>query len=196
MESQSEQDLLMDNYLLGSQQTGQQDTANSLYADHMRETKVTNIIQQINPEKLVNDIEYRIRGYKKNNLTQQWVRISAKKEVNEELVSDLISYLGAILNDNTTLSNYSSAEINNIMEIVIEYIRDNLTDNDEKYNIVGDYDEMTRIANIMCHEIFSALKRAQNGMEARRIFSALKVTETNIPGEQKKGIMDTIAFWR
>ncbi len=196
MESQVQQDLLMDNYLLGSQQTGQQDTANSLYADHMRETKITNIIAQINPEKLVNDIEYRIRGYKKNSLTNQWIRISAKKEVNEELISDLVSYLGAILNDNTTLSNYSSAEINNIMEKVIDYVSDNLTDNDYKYDIVGDYDEMTRIGDIVCHEIFSALKRALNGMEARRIFSALKVTETNVPGEQRKGIMDAIAFWR
>ena len=192
----SEEDIIMQNYLQGSQQMGEQDTPNSLYADSMRETKITNIIAQINPDKLVVDIENRIRGYKKNSVTNEWVKISEKKEVNEELVSDLISYLGAILNDNTTLSNYSSAEINNIMEVVIDYVSDNLTDNDHKYDIVGDYDEMTRIGNIICHEIFSALKRALNGMEARRIFASLKVHETLNQGEQKKGLMDALAFWR
>ncbi len=191
-----EKDIIMANYMQQAQVAGEQNDPNSLYADYMREERITNIIQQINPEKLVVDIEYRIRGYKKNPRTKEWVKIADTKEVNEELVSDLVSYLGAILNDNTTLSNYSQQEINNIMVKVIDYVRDNLTDNDVKYDIVGDYDEMTRIGDIVCHEIFSALKRAMNGMEAKRIFSALKVSETLNQSEPKRGFMDQFAFWK
>jgi len=175
---------------------GQGGDPNSLYADFMREEKVKNIIEQINPDKLVVDIENRIRGFKKDQHSKQWVKISNEKVVNETMIADLISYLGPILNDNTTFSNYSSGEINNIMEKVIEYLRDNLTDNDDKYEICGDFDEMTRIADIVCHTIFSALKRAQNGMEARRIFGALKVHEslTGSP-PQRKGGFDFLKFW-
>jgi len=57
-----------------------------------------------------------------------------------------------------------------------------------------DNNEMTRIANIICMSTFAVLKRAQNGMEARRIFGALKVNESLSPQTQKKGFMDFLKF--
>ena len=168
----------------------------SIYADGLREEKVNNILGQINPEKLVIDIENRIRGYKKDPTTGEWVAITDAKQVSEELVADVVSYLGAFLNDTQTLSNYSEREINNIMEKIIDYFKDALPDNDIKYGLVDDYHEMTRIADIVCAEIFATLKRALHGMESRRIFSALRVTESLNQSPQKKSGLSALQFWK
>lgn len=107
----------------------------TVYADSMKEEKVTNIISQINPEVLLSEIEHRIRGEKKNYFTKLWEPIEAGHLVNEELVQNYISFLNAYLTQNNSLSNYSADEINNIMVIVIDYIKDDLSDNAEKYGL-------------------------------------------------------------
>lgn len=231
------QDDFMTQAYQGAVQNGEQQDPNSLYADYMREEKVRNIISQINPDLLLEDIENRIRGKIKDRFSQEWRDIGKRpKPVSELLISNYISFLGSILNQNTTLSNFSNAEINNIMGMVIEYIRDDLSDNDEEYgfakveriilpttvkvyqeyednngkvygfwverrttreievNRVVDNNEMTRIGNIICVSTFAVLKRAQNGMEARRVFGALKVTESLSPQGGKKGIFDFLKF--
>jgi hypothetical protein len=45
---------------------------------------------------------------------------------------------------------------------------------------VTDYNEMNRIGNIICMSTFAVLKRAQNGMEAQRIFKHLNISESMI----------------
>ena len=183
--------------LTAGQQPNPSYDPNALYADTMREEKMANILSQINPDNLLADIEYRIRGYKKNTLSQEWEKINKDTpEINEELVSNFMSFLGSILNQNTSMSNFSSGEINSIMDNIIEYVADDLTVNDVKYGILEDYQEMSRIGNIICMTIFSVLKRAQNGMEARRLFSALKITESLTQNPQKAGLMDAMKFWK
>lgn len=185
--------------ILAGGQQGQPpvDPTSSLYADTIREEKVTNIISQINPDNLLADIEYRIRGYKKNTMTQQWEKINPEAaDINEHLVASFMSFLGSVLNQNTSMSNFSSGEINTIMEHIIEYIADDLTVNDVKYGIVGDYQEMSRIGNIVSMTVFSVLKRAQNGMEARRVFSALKIHEQLTQAPAQKGLVDSLKFWK
>ena len=181
----------------GQQQVDPSNDPNALYADNMREEKITNILSQINPDNLLADIEWRIRGYKKDTQTDTWKKIDKKsEEVNEKLVSNFMSFLGSILNQNTSMSNFSSGEINTIMEHIIEYIADDLTVNDEKYNIVDDYQEMSRIGNIITMTVFAVLKRSMNGMEARRVLSALKITENLTQAPQQKGLMDALKFWK
>ena len=170
---------------------------NALYADSMREDKIKNILAQINPDNLLADIEWRIRGYKKDNLSDEWVKINDKSaEINKELVANFMSFLGSVLNQNTSMSNFSAGEINLIMDHIIEFIGDDLTVNDKKYGLIGNYQEMSRIGNIVCHTMFAVLKRAQNGMEARRVFSALKIHENLTQAPQSKGLMDALKFWR
>ncbi|KKN17080.1 hypothetical protein LCGC14_0969580, partial [marine sediment metagenome] len=108
----------------------------------------------------------------------------------------LMSFLGSVLNQNTTLSNYSINEINNRMELVIDYIRDDLTDNDIEYGIEGKYTEMTRIGMIVCETVSSVFRRALNGMESRRIFNALKVTESLTQAPQKQTMKEALQFWK
>jgi hypothetical protein len=226
--------------ILRMEQNRQDQDPNSLYADYMREEKVINVIQQLNPDNLLEDIEHRIRGQKKNKFNAEWEKIdsSSNKKVSGLLIENYISFLGSLLNQNTSLSNFSNTEINNLMIMIIEHVRDDLADNAEEYGFVKnktitinkpveilrtvvlsdgsiskiitskrnmdieviinsttDFNEMNRIGMIICGTTFSVFKRALNGMEARRVFGALKVTESLNQGNKKKGIMDALKFW-
>ena len=170
---------------------------NALYAENMREEKIANVIAQLDPQNLLDDIEHRLRGEKFNKLEQQWEAIGDERiSINEKLISRFMSFLGAVLNQNTTLSNYSLNEINNRMELVIEYIRDDLTDNDVEYNLEGKYTEMTRIGMIICETVSSVFRRALNGMESRRIFASLKVTESLTTAPQRQTMKEALQFWK
>ncbi len=170
---------------------------NAIYADSMREEKIANVIGQLDPQNLLDGLEHRLRGEKLNPLTNEWEPISeVPLYVHPKLISRFISFLGAVLNQNTTLSNYSIHEINNRMELVIDFVRDDLADNDVEYDLVGNYTEMTRIAMILCEAVSSVFRRALNGMESRRIFNALKVTESLTQAPQKQSFKEAMQFWK
>lgn len=171
--------------------------SDEVYSDLMREERVANIISQLNPENLLEDIEYRIKGYKKDRTSGTWKKIDPNaKEIPPMLVSNFISFLNSVLNNNTTFSNFSGNDINRIMKVIIEYVVDDLSDNAEAYGFKENYTERTRIALIIVGSCFTVFKRAENGMEAKRFFSALKVQEQNIAQQQqKKGLIDHLKFW-
>lgn len=180
-----------------SQQQQQLDSdPNALYADEARESRATNILDQINPDNLLSDIENRIRGRKKNQYTKEWEPISQnQKPVNEELITNFMSFLGAILNQNVSMSNFSAGEINNMMSMIITYVKNDLTVNDVKYDIVENYTEMSRIANIICITCFSTFKQAMNGSLSRRVFGSLKM-DASLVNDPKKSLGDTFKFWK
>jgi len=167
---------------------------NAIYADNLREEKIANILDQINPDNLLTDIEHRIRGEKKEPYTGEWVPIGLKrKDINEDLIVNFISFLGSIMNQNVSMSNFSETEINNIMEMIITYIKQDLTVNAEKYDIKGDYVEMSRIGNIICISCFSTFKQALTGNLSKRIFGSLRM-DTTLLNEQNK--FNSIKFWK
>ena len=170
-----------------------------LYAAQIQEDRVRNLIEQIAPDNQLLDLQWRIKGYVKNPQTKQWEKIDQEsKEISNILVSRYISYLSSVLSQNTTLSNLSSAEINGIMKLVIEWLVDDMDSNAEIYGFKDNYSERTRIGHIILTNTFLALKRSQNGMESRRIFKALNVHETLNPNHQQKGggILDSFKFWK
>ena len=168
---------------------------NSMYADAMREEKVTNILQQINPDNLLADIEHRIRGEKKD-YTGEWTPIaSTRNPVSEDLIADFVSFLGCILNQNTSMSNFSPQEINNLMDLIRHWVMDHLIVNAGAYGIEGQYSEYDRIGHIICSTCFTVLKRAQNGQESRRIFKIMKLTESSSSNANKGGFMKEFKFW-
>lgn len=179
-----------------SQQNQLDSDPNAIYADNMREEKIVNILSQISPDNLLTEIEHRIRGEKKNAFTDQWEPISKDAEpISELMVSNFMSFLGSLLNQNTTMSNFSPGEINNIMGLVIQYVADDLDVNCKKYGIEGNYTEMDRIGLIVLNTVFAVLKRSQNGMEASKIFKALKVTADLDSQKKGGGLGNAMAFW-
>lgn len=170
---------------------------NEIYAGELQEERIRNLISQTSPDNQVEEIEWRIKGYKRDTYTRQWKKIDDNlKEPPAELIVNYISYLASLLNENTRLTNLSSAEINALMKIVIHWIRDDLQVNGRKeYGL--DYTQMTKIGHIILNETFMVLKRAQNGMESQRIFKALSLNENINAGMPKKaGMLDTFKFWK
>ncbi len=169
---------------------------NAVYANAMREEKATNLLNQLNPDNLLSDIEQRIRGKKKNIYTQQWEDISKNpKPISEKLISNFMSFLGSILNQNTSMSNFSADEINNIMETIISYVASDLITNDEEYGIVEDYTEMTRIGNIILITCFATFKQAMNGALSRRVFGSITM-HSNMENANQPSMASALAFWK
>ncbi len=169
---------------------------NAVYADTLRKEGTANLLDQLNPDNLLVDIEHRIRGEKKDPYTNSWVAISdEQKPISEKLVSNFISFLGAILNQNTSMSNFSADEINNMMEMIVTWIGIDLDVNDEIYGIEDDYPEMWRIAHIISMSCFATFKQAMNGMLSKRIFGSLKV-DAHLTDTNKPGMKDALAFWK
>lgn len=177
-----------------SQGYTQQQDPNAVYADWLREEKLSNIIQQLDPDNLLIDIERRVRGYKKDMFTKQWLK-PKHQNINEKCIIRFMSFLGSILNKNTTFSNYTPQEVNNIMELIIDYVADDLETNADEYGLNNNYTEMSRIGNIICLSVFSCLKRAVDGQEARRFFNSLQLKGEVSPEQQKKGLLDALKFW-
>jgi len=186
----------MDDQQFADQQLSRQleNDPQAIYAGSMTEDRVTNILSQINPDNLLTDIEHRIRGEKKD-FNGQWVKMSPNSQpVSEELVSDFMSFLGAILNQNTSMSNFKEGEVNNMMEMITDWVRDSFVVNAKRYGIEGQYTEYDRVGHIICSTCFAVFKRALNGRESARIFKMLRVSETNNP--QKSKLSDNFNFWK
>jgi predicted Zn-dependent peptidase len=120
---------------------------NAVYADAMREEKIRNVIAQLNPELLLNEIEHRIRGEKKDQFTEEWIKPDNKELTSEILVQNYISFLSVYLTQNNSLSNFSPNEINNIMNVVTDFVRDDLSDNAEAYGLTKK-NYITRMVNV------------------------------------------------
>jgi hypothetical protein len=172
------------------QRDAMENNPETIQAETMREDRVMNILSQINPDNLLTDIEHRLRGEKKNIYTGNWESIKEGYcPIDEKMIVKFMSFLGGVLNQNVSLSNFNAMEINNMMELIIEWVADDLDVNDENYGIKDQYTEMTRIGNLICISVFSTLKQAQNGMLAKRIFSSIKVNASLTPAKDK-GLKD------
>ena len=169
---------------------------NELYANAMQEEKVRNIISQLNPDNQLQEIEMRIKGYRKNQYGN-WEKIDeSTEEPPKQLISKFISYLGSIMNQNTTLGNVSDHQVNKIMKMVIEYVTDELDSNEELYNLKNNYTEKTRIGDIVINSVFFVLTRALNGQESKKMWGSLSLTENYSMQPQKSKFSDALKFWK
>jgi hypothetical protein len=177
------------------QQTQIDNDPNALYADSMREERVANVLAQLDPSNLVDEIEHELRGEKFNKSTQEWSPISKDgSKVPDILIGRYVSFLGSILTLHTTISNYSLSEINNRMRLIISYLKRDMSNHAEDYGLENNYTERDRIGMIILETTSSAFRRALDGSESRRMWGALKVDASLNPAT-KKGVVDALKFW-
>lgn len=168
-------------------------SSDEVYASEMQREVVKNIIAQISPDNQLYEIEMRLRGYRKDFSTGQWVKINPNgKEPHPLLVERYIGFLSSILNQGTSMSHLTERQVNMIMGQLIEWISDDLDNNSEEYDLENDFTERTRIAHLLLNPLFMVLCRAINGRESQRIFRAISLSEYNNGGEgkSKKSLMD------
>lgn len=159
--------------------------SDEVYSAVIQEKRMESILEQVNPERLIIEIEWRLKGYKKK-ANNQWELIGSKeKQISDELISDFLSILAANLTNNTTLSNFQPDEINKLMANLIRTLIDIIREKSDIYELEDNYAERDRILNITLSTVFYALKRAQGGLESKRIFDAAQIREVFTPPKDK-----------
>lgn len=164
--------------------------SDEIYAELMQEERVKNTISQTSPDNQLEEIEYRIKGYKRNSTTRQWEKINktGKQEISDILVERYMAHLSSIVNDGTRYGNFSAQQINAIMKFMIEWLKSDMTIHADLYGLKGDYSERTRIGLIILNYTFSVLSRCQDGRESSKIWKALQLNENmnpNMPPQQQ-----------
>ena len=156
------------------------------------EGQVDNIVEQINPQQIIDNFDHALRGEYYNKEKGMW-ELNASKEamVNDSCRGALISFLTGILNNASTMGIIDKNQLGSLMEAVIESINRMFVVNLEKYGFVPiistndefenkgtpDSAKMTMVANMVYSIAFLVYTRSLNGMESRKIFSSLSMTD-------------------
>ena len=172
---------------------------------YSNEGSVANIVSQIDPSTIINNLDHALAGEFFNDRTNSWEMNPSKKAlVNDACRGAIVSYVTGILNNNSTLSIISPQQLGFIMEGVVESITRMFVTNLEEFGFVPegvgykkkcfenkgtpDTARMTMVANMVYSVMFLTLSRALNGMESRKIFSSLSLNDSmNFnPGQQNQ----------
>lgn len=169
------------------------------------EGTVANIVSQIDPSTIINNLDHALAGEFFNEKNNSWeLNPSGKPLVNPSCRGALISYVTGILNNNSTLSNISQQQLGFIMEGVVESVTRMFVSNLEEFGFVPpgigydnkcyenkgtpDSSRMTMVANMIYSVMFLTLSRALNGMESKKIFHSLSLNDSmNFGGPQQQG---------
>ena len=162
------------------------------YAGQLREERVRTLLTEIDPENLLESIEYRIKGYKYNRQKNAWEKRNNTEEIPSDLIDKVIAKLSSILSLNTTFSNIQPQDVNNIMGLLIDITISDLVVNGKNYGIDTDFNRKEEIGFIIFNTVYLTLRRSINGTEARRFFGSLRMNETITPNQGSRGTMDKI----
>lgn len=182
--------------------------------NYSKDEEIKNIVSQINPKNIIDDLNHALKGEYYNKDLQEWVvNSSGKPLVNDSCRGFVISYLDGILTNNTTMGNIDEKRLSLLMESIIETINKNFVCRLEEFGFVDkgvtynkniyenkgtpDTARMTMVANMVYKVCFLVLSRAVRGQESIRIFKSLSMVD-NLSGggmgggQQKKGWMSKL----
>jgi len=172
------------------------------------EADITNIVGQIDPQTIIDNLDHALKGEQWNKEISEWVmNVSKEPLVNDNCRGAVISYLDGILNNNTTMGNIDEKRLGHLMESVIETITKIFVVNLEKFGFVpkgAKYDDgvyenkgtpdtatMTLVSNMVYAVCFLVFSRALKGQESIRIFKSLNLNDQmnygGMPQQPKQG---------
>ena len=168
------------------------------------ENTVDNVLGQIDPSLIIDNLDHALKGEIFNKEKGLWeINPSKKSMVNDACRGSIISYLTGFLTNNTTMAILQAKELSGIMESVIESIVKMFKVNLEEFGFVpkgvgfdkGIYENkgtpdtarMTMVSNMIYSVCFCVLSRALGGMESKKIFGSLSMTDGMNYGQQQSG---------
>lgn len=169
---------------------------NELYAQEMIENKMNNILAQISPSVQIEEIEMRIKGYKKDIYSKQWEeKPSINTSIPDIMIERYISWLSSFMSINVIMGNLSARQITRIMMICVEWIVDDIDSHSEEYGFFSDSTEKTRVGDMLLFNTFFVLNRSLDGSEAKRFWKSFSLSENSQSNpNQNKG--DWWKFWK
>jgi len=169
------------------------------------EGSISNIVGQIDPSTIVDNLNHSLKGEFYDKEQGKWLmNPSGKPLVNDACRGFVISYVTGILNNNSVMATISQAQLGFLMETVIEelgkefvcnlerfgFVPQGLGYDNEIYMNVGSPDSarMSSVCGIVFRSVFSCYTRSLNGMESRKLFSSLNMSDgLNFQQQQDKG---------
>ncbi len=158
------------------------------------EGSISNIVGQIDPSTIVDNLNHSLKGEFFNKEQGKWVmNPSGVPLVNDACRGFIISYITGTLNNNSTMAIITQQQLGFLMESVIEEINKEFVCNLERFGFVPpgvgfakgcymnqgspDSSRMSSVSGMVFRAVFSCYTRSLNGMESKKIFSSLNMTD-------------------
>ena len=173
------------------------------------EGSISNIVGQIDPSTIVDNLNHSLKGEFFDKEKGLWVlNPSGVPLVNDSCRGFVISYVTGILNNNSVMAIITQQQLGFLMESVIEELGREFVCNLERFGFVPpglgfnnncymnrgtpDSARMSSVSGMIYRAVFSCYTRSLNGMESKKIFSSLRMSdplEFNPRQEQGPGWM-------
>lgn len=169
------------------------------------EGSISNIVGQIDPNTIIDNLNHSLKGEFFDKEKGLWVMNPSQEPlVNDACRGFIISYITGIMNNNTTMAIITQQQLGYMMESVIEDIGKEFVCNLEMFGFVPqglgydngcyenkgtpDSSRMSSVSNMVIRAVFSCYTRSLNGMESKKIFSSLNMTDgLNFNPNQEQG---------
>lgn len=167
------------------------------YADVSGEKPEEKFLEQLNPNKVIEEIENKLRCKRWDSIKQEWVnvaKIEDNSKITEEGIAEIMTRVSSIINTNTIYSNLDDEVIQNIViDFGVELSRF-LSLNYKSYNMK--LIDINKITNFCCNMCYIALKRGDSALTLRMLRTMIQSKELTTHGiqarEQKQGIINKI----
>ena len=164
---------------------------------------IKNVVDRIDPALIIDNLDHALKGEFYNKEVKKWMMNEGGVAlVNPRCRGAIISYVTGVLNNNSTLSIINEKQLSHLMESIIESITRMFVTRLEEFGFVppgpnyakGDYHNigipdsarMTLVANMVYSVIYLTYSRALNGMESRKIFGSLSMSDSMGYNQQPK----------
>jgi len=158
------------------------------------EGSISNIVGQIDPSTIVDNLNHSLKGEFYDKEKGLWVmNPSGVPLVNDACRGFVISYVTGILNNNSTMAIITQQQLGFLMESVIEDLGKEFVCNLESFGFVPpglgyknkcyenkgtpDSSRMSSVSNMIIRAIFTCYTRSLNGMESKKVFSSLRMSD-------------------
>lgn len=158
------------------------------------EGSISNIVGQIDPSTIVDNLNHALKGEFFDKERGMWVMNPSNQPlVNDACRGFIISYVTGVLNNNSTMATITQQQLGFLMESVIEDLGKEFVCNLERFGFVPpgkgfkqglyenkgspDSSRMSSVTGMVYRAIFTCYTRSINGMESRKIFSSLRMTD-------------------
>ena len=136
-----------------------------------------NLVEQTDPERLINDIRHVLSGDIKNDLGD-WIKIDDTHPfINEFGINKITIFLRMVINKNTIFTKYSSEEINKILIDITTDINDHMRANAREYGVIPQ--NYGLVVDMVVQPIEAAINRSREGVTMDFIGNATKDINTN-----------------
>ena len=159
------------------------------------EGSISNIVGQIDPNTIVDNLNHSLKGEFYDKEKGMWIMNPSNTPlVNDACRGFIISYVTGVMNNNSTMAIITQTQLGFLMESVIEELGKEFVCNLERFGFVPagigygkglyenkgtpDSSRMASVSGMVFRAVFSCYTRSLNGMESRKIFSSLNMSDT------------------